>query len=64
MEEVAVESQMVHEVVLTWSGLSNRLSPPAPFQRSTGDSLIKQWIRNYISKKECCLFIRDSESDR
>lgn len=61
MEEVEVESQMMmHEVVLTWSGLSNHLSLPALFQRGACKSLFKQWIRSNVSKKECCLFESDA----
>lgn len=52
MEEVEVEAQMV----LKWSDVSKHISLLAPFQRGSGESLFKQWIRDNVRKKECCLY--------
>lgn len=61
MEEVEVETEMEteHKVVVKWSDLSKHVSLLAPFQRGAGQSLFKQWIRDNIRKKECCLYSSD-----
>lgn len=59
MEEVEEESQTVHEGALNGAELSNHLSHPAPLQRGATEPLIKKWVRENISKKECCLFESD-----
>lgn len=58
MEEVEVEAEMEMDdkVVVKWSDLSKHISLLAPFQRGAGESLFKQWIRENIRKKECCLY--------
>lgn len=59
MDELEVEAQLEHKVAVKWSDLSKHLSLLAPFQHGSRESSFKQWIRDNISKKECCLFASD-----
>lgn len=61
MEELEVEAQLEHKVAVKWADLSKHISLLAPFQHGSGELSFKQWIRDNVSKKECCLFARNGD---